>query len=247
MTKSEEENIPAADRQGGAGHSPEPKDPRQYRNPNYSIDDRGWISEPPVGWTTRPVDESDDETALEQEEGKRKRGFWSVAFRDVVIPLLLAVGLVFGGLAAVAKPYKIPTGSMEPTIQVNDRILANRMIYHFRDIERGDIIVFDPPAYPGVDTSTPYVKRVVGLPGDTVEVRDGMTFVNGEEFVVDQVEDRPYYLRGEDTVPEGMLFVLGDNRNSSQDSHVWGYLPIENVIGRADIIYWPPDNLDWLG
>lgn len=170
-----------------------------------------------------------------------------MAFRDVLVPLLVAVALVFGGLATVAKPYKIPTGSMEPTIQVDDRILADRVIYHFKDIERGDIIVFTPPESTGSDSSIPYVKRVIGLPGDTVAVYDGKTWVNGEEFVVDEVKEAPYYSRRQETVPEGMLFVLGDNRNSSQDSHIWGFLPIGNVIGRADIIYWPPHDLDWLG
>jgi len=246
VTTSEEENRPPADRQDSPGRAAEPKAPKPPRTPEYSIEDRGWISEPPVGWTTRPVSESAAEAPAEAPAARKKGGFWSLVMRDVVIPLLVAVGLVFGGLAAVAKPYKIPTGSMEPTIQVNDRILANRLIYHFKDIERGDIIVFDPPAFPGVDASTPYVKRVVGLPGDTVEVRDGMTLVNGNEFIVEEVKDRPYYTRAEETVPEGMLFVLGDNRNSSQDSHVWGYLPMENVIGRADIIYWPPSDIDWL-
>lgn len=245
MTYFEEENRPADNEGSGKERALEPKAPKPFRSPDYSSDDRTWISEPPVGWTTRPLDDSSEDIE-ESPRGKKKAGFLSVVIRDVVIPLLVAVVLVFGGLATVAKPYKIPTGSMEPTIQINDRILANRLIYHFKDIERGDVIVFTPPEFPGVDTSTPYVKRVIGLPGDTVEVRDGKTLVNGEEFVVEEVQERPYYTRRADTVPEGMLFVLGDNRNSSQDSHHWGFLPIENVIGRADIIYWPPGDIDRL-
>lgn len=243
MTTFEEENNPIDGQPGSNTPAFEPKAAKPPRLGDLDSDDGGWVSDPPVGWTTRPVG---DLSAPAPKE-KPRRGFWNMIIRDVGIPLLVAVVLVFGGLAAVAKPYKIPTGSMEPTIQVNDRILANRLVYRFKDIERGDVIVFDPPAVPGVDTSTPYVKRVVGLPGDTIEVRDGKTLVNGEEFIVDQVTERPYYSRSEETVPEGMLFVLGDNRNSSQDSHIWGYLPTDNVIGRADIIYWPPDSIDWLG
>lgn len=243
MTTFEDENNQTDGQPGGNTPVFEPKAPKPPRQGHFDSDDGGWVSDPPVGWTTRPV----DGLRAPAPEEKPRRSFLNMLIRDVGIPLLVAVVLVFGGLAAVAKPYKIPTGSMEPTIQVNDRILANRLVYRFKDIERGDVIVFDPPAVPGVDTSTPYVKRVVGLPGDTIEVRDGKTLINGEEFIVEQITERPYYSRGEETVPEGMLFVLGDNRNSSQDSHIWGYLPVDNVIGRADIIYWPPDSLDWLG
>jgi signal peptidase I len=221
------------------------KAPKPVKSAQADSDEGSWVSSPPVDWSTRPVGsrDEDEEVALE----RPRRGLFSILLRDIVIPLLIAVGLVFGGLATIAKPYQIPTGSMEPTIQVNDRILANRVIYHFKDIERGDVIVFDPPEAPGVEAGTPYVKRVVGLPGDTVAVEDGKTFVNSEEFVVDQVLEPPYYTYKEQTVPEGMLFVLGDNRNSSLDSHRWGFLPIDNVIGRADFIYWPMDSLDWMG
>lgn len=243
MTTFEEENNQTDGPDGGDTSALQPKAAKPPRRGHYGGVDDGWLSDPPVGWTTRPAGDSAPPATRE----KPRRSFWNMFIRDVGIPLLVAVALVFGGLAAVAKPYKIPTGSMEPTIQVNDRILANRLVYRFKDIERGDVIVFDPPAVPGVDTSTPYVKRVVGLPGDTVEIREGRTLVNGKEFIVDQVTERPFYSRSEETVPDGMLFVLGDNRNSSQDSHIWGYLPTDNVIGRADIIYWPPDSFDWLG
>jgi signal peptidase I len=133
---------------------------------------------------------------------------------------------------------------MLPTIQLQDRILANRLIYRLHSVERGDVIVFMPPE--AIDPETPYVKRVIGLPGDTVEVKQGKTFVNGEEYLV-PTASIPTYSRPKETVPEGMLFVLGDNRNESSDSHIWGYVPQDNVIGRADIVYWPPKNLHLLG
>lgn len=133
---------------------------------------------------------------------------------------------------------------MLPTIQLQDRILANRIIYRFHGIERGDVVVFQPPE--GVDQRTPYVKRVIGLPGDTVEVRGGVTLVNGQEFVVPNAAI-PSYVKPAAKVPDGQLFVLGDNRNESSDSHIWGYVPVDNVIGRAEVIYWPVKDMQLLG
>lgn len=217
-----------------------PKPPR----PSAREGQEGWISPPPVGWTTRPVTEA-AATAEAETAAERPRSLLHPRriLRDIIIPLAIAFALAMLAQATLAKPYQIPSGSMEPTIQIGDRILANRVVYHYKDIERGDIIVFEPPEAPGVDTSTPYVKRVIGLPGDTVMVEEGVTFVNGEEFVVEQVVDAPIYEMESRVVPENELFVLGDNRNSSLDSHMWGFLPIDNVIGRADVIYWPPDSI----
>lgn len=173
--------------------------------------------------------------------------------RDAIIPGAVAIGMAFVIQASVAKPYEIPTGSMIPTIQENDRIIANRLIYRFRGIERGDIVVFDPPPAaieacsppPGV----PFVKRVIGLPGDRVETRAGRTLVNGAEYVVPAVR-RPAYDITFPVVPEGQLLLLGDNRNASCDSHQWGgvgadadpsayFAPQANVIGQAEVVYWP--------
>lgn len=173
-------------------------------------------------------------------------------FADIILPLAVAVALAFIVQAAIAKPYEIPTGSMAPTIQPHDRVVANRLIYRFRDIERGDIIVFSPPpsavrecaAPPG----EPFVKRVIGLPGDRVEVRGGVTYVNGEPFDVDEARP-PDYEKTWPVVPEGDLLVLGDNRSNSCDSHQWRpdpFLPEDEVIGQAEIVYWPPKHLGFL-
>lgn len=175
---------------------------------------------------------------------KKRRGVFYHVFRDAIIPLMIAAVLALFSQVILAKPYQIPSGSMMPTIQLNDRILANRVVYRFFAIERGDVVVFNPPV--NLDQGTPYVKRVVGLPGDTVEVKNGKVFVNGEEFVT-KAASMPTYTRNLETVPDGMLFVLGDNRNESSDSHIWGFVPMDNVIGKAQIIYWPPSHLDWLG
>ncbi|HMM49278.1 MAG TPA: signal peptidase I [Miltoncostaeaceae bacterium] len=172
--------------------------------------------------------------------------------RDVVLPVAVAIALAFVIQAAVAKPYEIPTPSMVPTIKANDRIIANRVIYRFRDVAHGDIIVFQPTeaarASCGepVDSRIPFVKRVIGLPGDTVEVvRDGPTLVNGTPLVVDNAGPNPVQDGGRDRrtfrVPAGTLFVLGDNRPNSCDSHQWSdpFVPLGNVIGQAEVIYWP--------
>ena len=162
--------------------------------------------------------------------------------------------------AAVAKPYEIPTESMVPTIQANDRIIANRLIYRIRDIERGDIIVFDPPLAAtrtcgdAGGGNVPFVKRVIGLPGDKVEVRaDGTTLVNGEPFVVEKAL-RPNYTMEFPVVPPDSLLVLGDNRPGSCDSHQWRdangniapFVPQDAVVGQAEITYWPPSHLGFL-
>lgn len=170
--------------------------------------------------------------------------------KDVLVPIAVAIALAFVIQASVAKPYEIPTASMVPTIQVNDRIIANRLVYRFRDVDRGDIIVFDPPpaagrACPGAGTGIPFVKRVIGLPGDTVVVGGGRTIVNGRPFVVEDAEV-PRYARETFRVPAGELFVLGDNRNESCDSHEWGFVPLDNVIGQAEVTYWPPTHVTFL-
>lgn len=173
---------------------------------------------------------------------------------------LIGVGLVLAGLVAllvlvrvfIVKPYEIPTDSMAPTIQPNDQVLANRVIYDFRSIERGDIIVFSPPRSaieacapePGV----PMVKRVIGLPGDVVTVEGGVTRVNGTVYRVSG-ETKPEYSMSFPPVPKGDVLVLGDNRPDACDSHQWvnsppdpavdPFVPQNNVIGEAEIIYWP--------
>lgn len=248
------------------------KTPREPWNPEQKeflaprVKHDRWVTPPPEGWgegfgggyksdappvkETGPLSETPapDPGQIYQPEAppRSKPAIFSLRkiLRDVVFPLLVAFVVAMFAQATVAKPYQIPSGSMLPTIQLQDRILANRLIYRLHSVERGDVIVFMPPE--AIDPETPYVKRVIGLPGDTVEVKQGKTFVNGEEYVV-PTASIPTYSRPKETVPEGMLFVLGDNRNESSDSHIWGYVPQDNVIGRADIVYWPPKNLHLLG
>jgi signal peptidase I len=167
--------------------------------------------------------------------------------KDVLLPVAVAIALAFVIQASVAKPYEIPTLSMYPTIKANDRIIANRLIYRLRSIHRGDVIVFEPSSSArirceGVPTGdVPFVKRVIGLPGDRVEVRsDHVTYINGESYRVDSALE-PDYTKIWPTVPPGKLLVLGDNRAESCDSHQWPdpFVPQDNVIGQAELTYWP--------
>lgn len=182
--------------------------------------------------------------------------------KEILLPVAVAVALAFVIQEALAKPYEIPTGSMIPTIQERDRIIANRIVYRLREPERGDVIVFNPSeaARGGCDAqaNVPFVKRVIGLPGDRVRVRGHVAFVNGERFEVpaartgvgfspadfpENPEEQPIL------VPPRKLFVLGDNRPFSCDSRSWSGAPFvdrDQVIGQAEVIYWPPSHLTFL-
>lgn len=132
----------------------------------------------------------------------------------------------------------IPTGSMLPTIQLQDRIIVDKFFFkYFDDFERGDIIVFHPPS--SAHSSDDYIKRLIGLPGDTIEVLDHQTYVNGEPLAEPYVVEPQVKNIEPLVVPEGSVFVMGDNRNSSADSREWGFLPIENISGMTLFRYWP--------
>jgi signal peptidase I len=126
---------------------------------------------------------------------------------------------------------------MKPTIGIGDRLLGVKFLYWFAEPERGDIVVFEPP--PSAHSDVPrYVKRVVAVEGDIVEVNRGTLYVNGEP-VDEPYASPPKYPMSARIVPEGNLFVLGDNRNNSQDGHVWGFLPKENVEAKIVFRFWP--------
>lgn len=138
----------------------------------------------------------------------------------------------------------VPTTSMYPTVFANDRVLVNKFVYRFGEIDRQDIIVFTPND--SIQEKKDLLKRVIGLPGDRVKVENGTVFINGEpldESAYDQ--DIPDYTFAEVQVPEGCIFVLGDNRNGSFDSHLWAdpFVPVENVKGKAFMCYWPLDRI----
>ncbi|MGC8857090.1 MAG: signal peptidase I [Anaerolineae bacterium] len=160
---------------------------------------------------------------------------WKAVVLDFVETITLAL-LLFIGINTVSARVRVEGFSMQPTLQDGEFVLVNRVAYRFGQPERGDIIVFRDPNNPhGKDL----IKRIIGLPGDTIVIHDGTVSLNGQLLHEDYIAAPPVY-SGQWEVPAGHLFVLGDNRNDSSDSHSWGLLPIENVIGKAVLIYWPP-------
>jgi signal peptidase I len=178
---------------------------------------------------------------------------------DWIVTIVGAVAIVLAIKAWVVNPYRIPSSSMEPTLhcaepadeclaRFSDRVLANRFIYHFKDPERGDIVVFETPptARAQCGAGGTFVKRIIGLPGERVTVTaDGFVSINGRRLdESDYIE--PRRRGGEDdtiTVPEGRYYLLGDNRQKSCDSRVWGALEEDRIIGEVFAIYWPPQRI----
>jgi signal peptidase I len=153
----------------------------------------------------------------------------------------LSVILAFGIRAFVAEARYIPSGSMEPTLLINDRLIVDKISYRFDDPQRGDIVVFEPTeTLEKMNFHDAFIKRVIGLPGETVEVKGGRVYVNEQPLREKYIADEPNYQYGPVTVPEGQYLVLGDNRNNSYDSHYWGFVPRSKIIGRAIVRFWPP-------
>jgi len=169
--------------------------------------------------------------------------------KEWIEPILLAIILALIIRTFFFQAFKIPTGSMRPTLIEQDRVLVNKILYKYRDPQRGDIIVFRYPA----DGKRDFIKRLVGLPGETLEIKQGKLWVNGELVAEDSVLRRFYYYNRDDwmhgkgdqivKIPDKSYFVLGDNSAQSSDSRNWGFVPEENVIGKAFMIYWPPKRI----
>ena len=155
---------------------------------------------------------------------------------DILETLLLSVVLFFL-INAVSARIRIDGSSMEPNLHHGEFVIVSKVNYRFGEPERGDVVVFDFPR----NITKEYIKRVIGLPGEHIRVEDGKVYVNGVALAESYLEIEPQY-NGEWVVPEEALFVLGDNRNNSSDSHNWGMVPMNNIIGEALLVYWPPDS-----
>ncbi len=193
-------------------------------------DGQVWTEEPPRRKSRR-------ELRQEREREKRKRGVLEYA-----VILVVAFVLVFGLIKPfVVEAFRVPTESMVPTLEVQDRFLANKFIYRFTEPERGDIVVFDSVDPNPEGEFDILVKRVAGLPGDTVQVQGGTLLVNGEPqnepYVNGQFPDASFF--GPTVIPEGHIFAMGDNRSNSRDSRFFGPVPVENIEGEAFVVFWP--------
>jgi signal peptidase I len=156
----------------------------------------------------------------------------------VIVALLLAFLIrVF-----IAEPRYIPSESMFPTLETGDRLVVEKVGYKFHPPAKGEIIVFEPPTklrLLGYEKNQAFIKRAIATGGETVAIKNGVVYVNNQPLVEDYIAAPPEYDLLPVTVPEGQLFVMGDNRNNSNDSHIWGFLPVENVIGHAILRFWP--------
>jgi signal peptidase I len=180
--------------------------------------------------------------------------------RETIETFAVAIGLALLVRATVAEARYIPSDSMLPTLEKGDRLIVEKVSYHFGQPNRLDIVVFNPPDDSGFEKGNAFIKRVIGLPGERIKVKDGEVFINGKALTEPYELEAPDYelpnaYRDESwardvkptaegyPVPPGHVFVMGDNRNNSMDSHVWGFLPIKNIIGKATVRFWPPGRL----
>ena len=180
------------------------------------------------------------EEITEPVQTPKSRPGWVTFLLETVQTIILAVVLYFLIDSVVAR-VRVENISMEPTLMPGQFILVNKLAVKLNDIQRGDVIVFHFPQNPKED----YIKRVIGLPGDSIVIRGNKVVVNNQVIAEPYISAEPAY-NGTWVVPEGNLFVLGDNRNQSSDSHSWGYVPINLVVGKALVIYWPLENIKTL-
>lgn len=172
--------------------------------------------------------------------GTMQRVLW-----EYVQSILLAFVLALFIITFVVQSFIVTGPSMEPTLHSGERLLINKFIYRFTEPKPGDIVVFHPLARPRDD----YIKRVIAVAGQTVEIRDGKVWVDGQPLDEPYLSEPTYGQFGPVRIPQGRLFVLGDNRNNSQDSRYpeVGLVPLKSVIGKAAVRYWPLDRLGLIG
>lgn len=172
---------------------------------------------------------------MSQEKEREKDTLWKDILEAVILAIILAAVIRIWLL----EPFYIPSPSMEPTLYPRDRIIVNKVIYKFHPLQRGDVIVFKYPLDPRRD----FVKRVVAFEGETIEIRNNYVYINGRRL------EEPYIPRVMVSdfepvrVPQGHVFVMGDNRNNSDDSRVWGPLNKKYLVGKTVFIYWPPNRI----
>ena len=197
-----------------------------------------------------PDDDGDDRDGNAEDADAKPRRRW----RRTILEWL---GVIGGGIAIallveafLIQAFWIPSPSMEPTLDVGDRVLVNKLSYKFHDVNRGDVVVFERP--PGASTGQngeikDLIKRVIAVGGDTIEAKEGNVFVNGEQIDEDYLEPgTPTDNLPLTTIPEGQVFVMGDNRTNSEDSRIFGTIDEDAIVGRAFIRVLPITDIGWL-
>lgn len=175
-------------------------------------------------------------TTQQSKSQPKTENFWVESLKTIAISAILALGI----RTFIAEARYIPSGSMLPTLQINDRLIIDKISYDFTSPQRGDIVVFNPtPTLEQQNFHDAFIKRVIGLPGDKVEVKNGKVYVNNLPLKENYLEAKPNYQWGAVIVPANSYLVLGDNRNDSYDSHYWGFVPRQNILGRAIFRFWP--------
>jgi signal peptidase I len=158
-------------------------------------------------------------------------------FREFAETLLFTLLIYFLIRTFLFENYRVVGHSMDPTLADEEYLVVCKFLYRLQEPQRGDIIVFQDSR--GADRKL--IKRIIGMPGESVEVRNGLVYVDGQSLDEPYIKERPRYSQQSTLVPEGEFFVLGDNRNNSSDSHNWGFLPKDAVVGKACVSYWPPE------
>ncbi len=168
---------------------------------------------------------------LDKKNGKKVKPMWRELIETVVSAGIIAfIIITFIGQVTVVKG-----ASMEDTLFDRERLICNKIVYRLSEPKHGDIVIFKPP----IDQNHNYIKRVIAMEGDKVKIVDGIVYLNGERLEEDYVTHRSFETMPEITVPADSYFVLGDNRINSSDSRFWGFVPRENIIGKASVVFWP--------
>ncbi len=268
MSETEERQLPPV------GVPPRPDDGRApaddgWPRPQPSVAAEPPPPAPPFSWPIPPAapvapepEKQDFHHPLDRVTGRLPRKARIAV--DWIVTIVGAVAIVLAIKAWVINPYRIPSSSMEPSLhcarpapgceaRFSDRVLANRFIYHFRDPERGDVVVFETPpeAKAKCGAGGTFVKRIVGLPGERLQIRirrgAAFVYVDGRRLEEPYIEHDRRDIGPEErfNVPADHYFVMGDNRSQSCDSRVWGAVPRENLIGKVFMTYWPPQRISF--
>lgn len=174
------------------------------------------------------------------QETEGPKNEWHEAAKTAAVGLLIALGLH----TFVAEVRYIPSESMTPTLQVGDRLVVEKLSYYLHPPKHGDIVVFSAPAeLKTQNLDGDYIKRIIGIPGDVVQIQNGQVWVNGQALSEPYLQAAPTYTYGPVQIPQDQYFVLGDNRNQSYDSHLWGFVPRGKIIGHAALRLHPLSRL----